>query len=185
MQKVVDELKLTCDDLECLGESNQRIELYDGELVMSAMPIPLHQLIGTNLTVQLHSYVRKRKLGVVLGSPIDVVLSKHVKFQPDITFLSNERASINDGKRYTAAPDLVVEILSDSTEEKDRTLKFREYARGGASEYWLVSTIEKQIEVYRNSETGFKMFRVFTADENLSTPLFPDAKFDLREVFVV
>jgi Uma2 family endonuclease len=169
--------------LECLGESNHRIELYDGELVMSAMPIPLHQLVGTNLTVQLHGYVRRRQLGVVLGSPIDVVLSKHVKFQPDITFLSNGRASINDGKKYTAAPDLVVEILSNSTEEKDRTLKFREYARGGAREYWLVSVSEKEIEVHCNSETGFKQHRVFFATEKMSTPLFPDAELDLQEVF--
>jgi Uma2 family endonuclease len=183
MEKVADELKVTYDDILSLGESNQRIELFDGEVIMSAMPTVEHQYIATRLSFLLSSYVETRNLGLVLGAPVDVVLSKHIVFQPDVSFLSRERSYVNDGKKYTASPDLVVEILSESTEERDRTLKFREYARGGAREYWLVSPEKKNIEVYANSDRGFQLVKIFSDKETMSTPLFPDAEFNLRGVF--
>ncbi|TAK61106.1 MAG: Uma2 family endonuclease [Bacteroidetes bacterium] len=75
--------------------------------------------------------------------------------QPDVCVLLNERLWVNDGKKFKESPDLVIEILSPSTEERDRTFKFREYARHGAKEYWLVSPDKSEVEVYQNSEKGF------------------------------
>jgi Uma2 family endonuclease len=183
MQKVADELKVTYEDILTLGESNQRIELFDGEVIMSAMPTVLHQLIAKKLAFMLDQYVEPRNLGLVLASPVDVVISRHTQFQPDVSFLSRDRSHINDGKKYNGSPDLVVEILSESTEERDRTFKFREYARGGAKEYWLVSPEKKNIEVYANSDRGFQLVKIFSHGEVMNTPLFPNAEFNLRGVF--
>jgi Uma2 family endonuclease len=183
MSNIADELKITYDDILSLGESNQRIELFDGEVIMSAMPSVRHQIAAKELAFPLDRYVKKRKVGLVLASPVDVVLSQHVVLQPDVSFLSNERAHVNDGKKFNASPDLVVEILSESTEERDRTFKFREYARGGAREYWLVSIEKCEVEVYQNSEKGFLHVRTFSKDEVLNTPLFSDININLQEVF--
>lgn len=183
MQRIADELKVTYSDILSLGESNQRIELFDGECVMSATPGTKHQLIATRLSSLLYQIVDRESSGIVLGAPVDVVLSSTMVFQPDVSYLSNERASINDGKKYNAAPDLVVEIISETTEERDRTFKFREYARGGAKEYWIVDPEKKQIEVYQNSERGFQLVKIFQHDEAMNTPLFPSAKIPLPQVF--
>lgn len=183
MQKLAEELKVTYRDILTLGESNRRIELFDGEVIMTAMPSILHQIVAKEVSAMIDRHVKKRNLGLVLPNPVDVVLSEHVQFQPDVTYLSRGRFAINDGQRYNGAPDLVVEILSESTEERDRTFKFREYARGGALEYWLVSPEKKEIEVYTNSDKGFRLVKIFSNQERMSTPLFPDAQFELREVF--
>lgn len=183
MQQVADELKVTYSDILSLGESNQRIELFDGECVMSATPGTKHQLIATRLSSLLYQIVDRESSGIVLGAPVDVVLSSTMVFQPDVSYLSNERASINDGKKFNAAPDLVVEILSETTEERDRTFKFREYARGGAKEYWIVDPDKKHLEVYQNSEKGFQLVKTFASDDLLNTPLFRTATIALSEVF--
>ena len=183
MEKVAEELKITYEDVLSLGETNQRIELFDGDIVMSAMPATRHQRIGSLLYVQLFNYVHTHGLGFVYSAPVDVVLSKTMVFQPDLCFISNERMSIDDGERVNESPDLVIEILSDSTQKKDRTLKFREYARHGATEYWLVSPDKREIEVFSNSDKGFQLARIFSASEEMNTPLFSDAEFKLKDVF--
>ncbi|MBI3195331.1 MAG: Uma2 family endonuclease [Ignavibacteriae bacterium] len=184
MPEIAEELKLTYTDILSLGESNQRMELFDGDFVMSAMPNFIHQCIATQISFALTSYVKERKLGYVLGSPVDVLLTKHTVLQPDVSFLSHERSYINDGKKFNGAPDLVVEILSESIEERYRTCKFDEYARCGAKEYWLGSPDDEEIEVYQNSEKGFQLVKIFQKTERMNTPLFPDAEFDLHEVFL-
>ena len=183
MGQLAEELKTTYHDILSLGESNQRIELFDGECVMSAMPTLLHQQIATNLASELLRHVKTRRLGIVLGSPVDVVLSEVIVLQPDVSFISNSRLDISDGRKLNAAPDLVVEILSESTEERDRTFKFREYAKGGAKEYWLVSPENREIEVYRNSPKGFELLKTFRTSDIISSSLFPDASIPLKEIF--
>jgi Uma2 family endonuclease len=184
MAQIAEELKTTYRDILALGESNQRIELFDGECIMSAVPTILHQQIATNLASMLLPHVRAKDLGIVLGSPVDVVLSDVIVLQPDVSFISAGRLNISDNRKLNASPDLVVEILSQSTEERDRTFKFREYAKGGAKEYWLVSPEKKEIEVYQNSPKGFQPVRVFGVNDAMSTPLFADAAFPVREVFL-
>ena len=89
MTRIAEELKVTYSDVLSLGESNQRIELFDGECIMTAMPTPYHQRIATRIGVLLDSYVTKRRLGTVLASPVDVYLSETTVLQPDVTFLSD------------------------------------------------------------------------------------------------
>lgn len=182
MTQLIDELKVTYSDVLSLGESNQKMELMDGEFIMTAMPTPLHQLIVVNLSAYLQPYVKQRKLGKVFAS-VDVYISEITVLQPDICFLSNERASINDGKKFNGVPDLVVEILSESTERRDRTFKFREYAIGGAKEYWIVSPEKKEIEVYKNTERGFQLVKIFKPTDFLSTPLLNEININITAVF--
>lgn len=182
MPQLAKELKVTYGDILSLGESNLPTEIFDGDCIMGPMPSPLHQLICANLTALIREHAAKRDMGKVYSS-VDVYISEVVVLQPDICFLSHERSSINDGKKFNGVPDLVVEILSPSTEERDRTFKFREYARGGAKEYWMVAPEKKEIEVYQNSSTGFQPVKTFAVGEWMNTPLFPDARLPLTEVF--
>ncbi|MDI6766043.1 MAG: Uma2 family endonuclease [Bacteroidota bacterium] len=183
MPQIVEELKITYRDILSLGESNQRTEIFDGELIMGPMPTTYHQLVQMNIGSMIRDYVNKRGIGKVFAS-VDVNISEVIVLQPDICFLSNERFSINDGKKFNAVPDLVVEILSESTEERYRTFKFREYAKHGAMEYWLVSPEKKEVEIYQNSLKGFQLVKIFTANEIMNTPLFQDAAFSVKEIFL-
>ena len=60
------------------------------------------------------------------------------------------------------APDLVIEVLSPSTTERDRVLKSSSYLRFGVPEYWIVDPAERTIEVMRAGQTEFDTLRVYT-----------------------
>ena len=176
-------LKVRYQDILALGETNRRIELFDGECIMPAMPTSQHQYIATRLAVYIFNYVEGRGLGKTFGSPVDVYVSETTVLQPDLSFLSSERLFIDDGKKLNGAPDLVIEILSEATEQRDRTFKFREYARSGAKEYWLVSPEKREIEVYQNSENGFELASIYRRSDILNTSLFGDIQLTVGLIF--
>ena len=73
---------------------DERYELLNGELIMSPSPKEIHQYISGNLYFVLGAFVRERSLGRGYFSPFDVVLSDTDVVQPDLLFVSNERADI-------------------------------------------------------------------------------------------
>ena len=90
-------------------------------------------------------------------APFDVVLSDTDVVQPDILFVSNERMGIVTEDNIQGAPDLVIEILSPSTAERDRTFKRSLYARHGVREYWLVDPDARSVEVLVLGEGHFEI----------------------------
>ena len=122
-------------------------QLIGGELVMSPAPSLQHQRIIGKIFTLLSDYVNKKQLGEIFVSPVDVFLDDENTFQPDITFISKERASIMDEQKINGAPDFVVEILSPSTAYYDLKKKKVMYEKYGVKEYWIVDPMEKTIDV--------------------------------------
>jgi Uma2 family endonuclease len=122
-------------------------ELIYGVVREPAMPFDDHQAVLLRLSVLLDSHVREHGLGRVYP-PLDVVLDREAALtvQPDLLFVSNERAGIVDG-RVWGAPDLVIEVASPSTAYRDRTLKLAWYTRYGVRECWLVDPKAQRVEV--------------------------------------
>ena len=138
--------KLTCQDYFDLdAPEGERYELIDGVLIMAAAPNRAHQIASMMLGTWMNLFVHERGLGWVFGAPFDVVLSDTDVVQPDIMFVSNERAHIQTSANLQGAPDLVVEIISPSSERRDWRIKRELYARHGVKEYWLIDPINRII----------------------------------------
>src|SRR3954464_11289375 len=90
-------------------ESNQPCELWDGEIVMAPAPFFDHQEIVLRFYRMLHAWVSKRKLGKVITSPIDMVLSPHRVLQPDVAYIAQDRLNIIH-KAIHGPVDLAVEV---------------------------------------------------------------------------
>ena len=158
-------------------------ELVEGELQMVAAPIPRHQRISREIAFALLQYVKAKKLGEVFYAPCDVVLGEHNVFQPDILFIARERLAIIQEKNIQGAPDLVMEILSESTAHKDLVSKRYVYAQFGVKEYWVVDPIAKIVVIWTLQGNKLVLYQEFGGEETLVSPWLSGFSLNLPEIF--
>ena len=177
-------LKFTLEDYQNLPESEtKRYELLGGELIMAPSPTSEHQRISWELEFRLSQLVRKNKLGMVFDAPLDVILSDEDVVQPDILFISRERAEIIHQDGIHGAPDLVIEILSPASAGRDRSFKRTLYARSGVREYWLVDPDSKSIEVLTLGPQAYQQTGHYEKSQTLRSPLLTGLSIALDEIF--
>lgn len=183
MSRLKTPIKFTYEDYKNLPESEvKRYELLEGDLVMTPSPTWKHQDILLKLLVRLDAFVTNRSLGRVACAPLDVILGDDVA-QPDILFISNEKSDIIQEGEIRGAPDLIIEILSSSTAQRDRTYKRTLYARHGVREYWLVDPDTQTSEILALGAKGYRLVKRYEQEQTLISPLLPGLQISLSEVF--
>ena len=175
-------IKFTYEDYLNAPE-DKRYELLDGELVPIPTPGERHQSISILLGWKLVQFASEHSLGRVYLAPFDVVLSDVDVVQPDLLFVSNERGHIITPANIQGAPDLIVEILSPSTAERDKTFKRALYARHGVNEYWMVDTIAKDITVLLLGERGYEVVDIYGEGEILTSPTLQGFALSIGDIF--
>lgn len=173
----------TYDDYLTLPNDGKRYEIIDGDLHMSPSPIPEHQLIQVRIAEILLAYVRSRKWGKLLLAPTDVVFSMTDVAQPDLMLISKTRDHIIAKKNIIAAPDLIVEILSEGTEKTDRTTKKAMYEKYGVTEYWIVNPFDRSIEVFVLEKGRYVQGIRFAATDLVRSALLTGLSFPAETVF--
>ena len=160
-----------------------RYQLIDGELVLAPSPTTRHQRISRDIGFDLEQFVRQRQLGETFYAPLDVMFPDHEAYQPDILFISNERRAIITEANIQGAPDLVVEILSPSTQRYDRGHKQEVYSQQGVREYWIVDPEAETVEVLSGGVAGLELAATYGFEDALVSPLLPGLSIDLGPVF--
>ena len=173
--------KLTYEDYAKTPD-DERWELIDGELIEMASPTVPHQSVDALLGYEFVRLV-KQGLGMVFHS-IDVVLSPHNTFRPDLIFVSTERAHVITHANIQGAPDLVVEIRSPSTASLDETTKRELYERYGVREYWLADPEEQTVTVLLLGESGYEVAGIYARGDTLTSPTLEGFSINLNEIFV-
>ena len=175
-------LRFTYEDYLLLPE-DRRYEVIDGDLFKTHAPTPYHQLVSNRIERLIDDFVEKNGLGLVLYAPCDVVLSETDVVQPDILFVSASRISIVGDKFISAAPDLIVEVLSPATETRDRVAIAKLYAMKGVRELWIADPETRTIEVLVISGEGFRRASLAGAGETLRSVLLEGLEIPLSAVF--
>ena len=175
-------VKFTYEDYRNTPE-DKRYELLDGDLLIIPAPRTSHQRVSIKLASRLQRFAEDSGIGKIYVAPFDVVLSDTDVVQPDILFISRERADIITEENVRGAPDLVVEILSPTTADRDRTFKRSLYARHGVREYWLVDPDTKTVEVLALGEEGFEAVGAYSPGLPVESPLLEGLRLLLDEVF--
>ena len=133
----------------CSWDDGARWELIAGVPYAMAPPSRFHQKISSNLHGQLWQFL-KGKPCEVYAAPIGVRLNADTSgdtvFQPDIVVVCDH--SKLDDSGIIGAPDMVVEILSQSTARLDRLVKLLEYQKAGVREYWIVDPDSRTASVH-------------------------------------
>lgn len=146
----------TYEDYRRLPDDGRQYEVIRGVLYVNPAPRLLHQYVSAELLWRFQVFVRKRRLGFVLGAPIDLRLPGGIAnpIQPDILFLRSEKAPDWRGQSLISLPDLVVEIVSPGSRRFDRIVKLAAYQEAGVPEYWLVDLDARAVAVYALTEDG-------------------------------
>ncbi|HWN42400.1 MAG TPA: Uma2 family endonuclease [Thermoanaerobaculia bacterium] len=177
--------KLSYEDYLLFPEDGKRHEILDGEHYVTAAPYPKHQRVLGELHFWLRFFLQDHRLGQVYLAPTDILLSEHDIVQPDLLFICNERLTILKEKNVQGAPDLVVEVLSDSTRRMDEGIKLARYERCGVREYWVVDPARNEARVFRR--LGERLRKVAdlsaAAGDALTSPLLPGLEIPLAEIF--
>lgn len=152
-------------------DDDRPCQVVAGVLHVSPAPTSRHQRCVVTLVHLLEGFVAARRLGLVFVAPTDVVLSELDVVQPDVLFVSEARRAIARRRGIEGAPDLVVEVLSPSTEALDRRGKLSAYAAAGVAEHWLVDLDAARVEVRRGP--GLPLHETVRSGGQVTTPLLP------------
>ena len=81
------------------------------------------------------------------------------------------------------APDLIIEILSPSTQRHDRLTKYNLYERAGVTEYWIVSPEERTVQVSLLSGGRYRMAELYTPQDIAKVHVLEGCFVELAKVF--
>ena len=101
--------------------------------------------------------------------------------EPDITVVCDPSKLDNTGCK--GAPDLVMEVLSPSTQRHDRLTKFNLYQRAGVQEYWIVDPDSKSAQLFILEDGRYTAKDFGTVGDKLKVNILEDCTIDLSEVF--
>ena len=179
-------MKLTYDDFVLFPDDGLRHELIDGEHYVTPSPNRKHQKISGNLFLLIGAWLEQHPIGQIYFAPFDVIFSMFDVVEPDLLYMSNERAAtVLTAANVQGTPELVIEIGSPGTRKRDETIKRRPYERAGVSEYWVVDPELDVVRVYqREGETFARPVELSAeAGDVLTTTLLSGLELPLARVF--
>jgi Uma2 family endonuclease len=160
-------------------------ELINGEIVKRASPNTPHQRASFKLATEFGIFNKKKKAGEFFSAPYDVYFDENTAgVQPDLLFVSKERNFIIiDGNGIVGAPDLIVEIISPGSFDKDRIIKKDVYERFAVKEYWIVDTNWQTVEVFRMENDRYHLFSFAEKKGKIKSSVLTGFSLDVKKIF--
>jgi Uma2 family endonuclease len=177
-------VRFLATDIWDTPDDGNRYEVIDGELYVTPPPVVAHQYPSGQLYGSIWSYLQTHPTGLLFSAPIGVILGINGGVQPDLVYVANEHRAIITDQGIEGAPDLVVEILSPSTQSRDRGIKFRGYAAAGVTHYWIVDPRQRTLETYRLGDEGYGQPTIYRDDAVFQPDLFPGLAIQIGSLFI-
>jgi Uma2 family endonuclease len=177
---------LTVADLDAFPDDDgNRYELIGGELFVSRPPGIPHQRVLLNLELGLSDYLRANPIGILVPGA-GAIFSDYDAVIPDLAFVCNERwDQVVTGEKFTGALDLVIEILSPGTQNRQRDLSAKRqlYGKYGAKEYWIVDSENREVLVLRLQGQALEEIVTLKAEDELTSPLLSGFELKVSAIF--
>jgi Uma2 family endonuclease len=165
-------------------ETNRIRELAMGWLREPPAPFFAHQAVALRIARIIGDHAEPRALGRVAIAPVDVILDRELALvlQPDVLFVATERLAIIRDQVW-GPPDLVVEVMSPGTAQRDRTEKLEWYRQYGVRECWLVDPRQELVTVV-DFTGALPLMRAATGETAIHSSVLPDIGVTAAAVFV-
>ena len=177
---------LTIADLDVYPDDDgNRYELIGGELFVSRAPGIPHQRVLQNLQLELAAYLKANPIGILVPGA-GAIFSDYDAVIPDLAFVCNERwDEVVTGEKFTGAVDLIVEVLSPGTANRQRDFAAKRglYAKYGVEEYWIIDSENRSVLIFRLQESLLAQVATLTGDDDLSSPQLPGFRLGVKSIF--
>ncbi len=190
LPRLMDELAEIWND-----EQKRRQEFYDwvsedvkaefigGEIVVHSPVRRKHNIVLGFLYRILSIYQDKIGNGFVGYEKIMIHLDRN-DYEPDLVYFNSEKTqNFTDDQTLFPAPDLVVEIFSVSTEERDRGIKLKDYALNGIPEYWIIDADIEVVEQYLLEDENYHLHQKLSKKDTLRTSSFDGLEIPVKAIF--
>lgn len=134
-----------------------KAEFINGEVIMHSPALNRHIQASIRVLTLMDTYAKIHGLGAVRIEKALCTFPRN-DYEPDVVYFGLEKAALLEPDTLKfPVPDLVCEVLSDSTEDRDRGVKFRDYQAHGVGEYWIVDTERQTLEQYLPREGRYEL----------------------------
>lgn len=159
-----------------------KAEFINGKMILHS-PVKLEHNVVTELLIRLmSSFVDLHGLGYVGHEKLMISLSRN-DYEPDLCFFQKARAERFESKQmHFPAPDLIVEVLSPTTVDIDRGIKFDDYAAHGVSEYWIVDPETEILEQYLLKDDQYQL-AIQSSSGSIKSQAIPGFEIPIRAIF--
>ena len=177
-------------------EQNRRLEFYnwvtpdlkaefiEGEIVVHSPVRSKHNVVLVNLVTDMKNLLRKTKMGYI---GVEKIMTRFTRndYEPDICYFREEKSrEFKEEQTIFPPPDFVIEILSSSTESRDRGVKFADYEAHGVEEYWIIDPDMKTVEQYiLEKGTEKSHYRLQPKSDVLKSAVIEGLEMNIRNIF--
>jgi Uma2 family endonuclease len=182
IEEIIKEEKKKREEFYTIIKEKDKAEFINGEIIIHS-PVKLNhnQVLGFLFTI-MNIYVNLNNLGYVGIEKILISLTRN-DYEPDICFFSKEKSDMfTPAQMKFPSPDLIVEILSESTEKFDRGIKFRDYALHSVEEYWLLDPQEEFVEQYILTDKMYKL-KIKSSTGTIKSSVITGFEIPVKSIF--
>lgn len=129
-------------------DEDTRAEWVNGEVIVMSPASLVHIRLTRFLLSLLEDYVAERDLGEVLGTEFSVRINSQRRRLPDLLFVAKDRTDRLLENHFEGAPNLIIEVVSDDSVERDWRIKYLEYEGAGVEEYWVIDPLHERLAAY-------------------------------------
>jgi Uma2 family endonuclease len=152
--------------LQIEEQSPIKHEYIDGQLYAMFGASQDHNTISLNLSLALHRHIRGLGCRLFMSDVKVRILERNRFFYPDLAVSCDERD--RETPLYLRFPNLIVEILSSSTEAFDRGDKFQDYQTiETLHEYVLISSKQQIVQCFRRNDEGLWVMQSYTQQQGI------------------
>lgn len=134
--------RMTEEEFVARCDEDIRAEWIDGEMVIMSPASIVHNRLSRCLLSLLEDYVAERELGEAFGTDFSVRLPAKRRRLPDVLFVARDRSHCLRENHCEGAPNLIMEVVSDESVDRDWRVKYLEYEAPIGSMSRLVSRFQ-------------------------------------------
>ena len=140
--------RLTEEEFLNWCDEDTKAEWVDGKVILMSPANVMHILLSGFFYRVLADFVDHHRLGNAFHADLMIRVYGGRLRIPDLSFVTNDRMSIVGDQLCDGAPDLLVEVVSPDSIDRDWHEKYAEYAAAGVAEYWIVDPLQDRLAAF-------------------------------------